>query len=319
MNPNTPADSIKARLTAVLVGTAGTFALFAVSFVLPPLGFFTGLLAPFPVVYYRLRQGRGTSVVILALAGIALTAVYSPNVGAIYLLQCGVIALLMPELLLRGYGAARTIAWTTGVSAALVAMVAVILTLVSNQDLQQAFSGEISTSISRALALYEKSGVKGDELSMVKKSMDMAAALLIRVYPSLVTILLGIMAGCNLALIRRPAFLMGYRFPLGDFKDLRLPEPLVWILIAAGFAMLAPSQFVTMPALNVLVVTTTLYFLQGLAVILTLTARQAFYSIIRVFLWVMLLVQPYLAAIVAAIGIFDLWGDFRTPKKQENL
>lgn len=319
MNPNTPADSIKARLTAVLVGTAGTFALFAVSFVLPPLGFFTGLLAPFPVVYYRLRQGRGTAAVILALAGIALTAVFSPNVGAIYLLQCGVIALLMPELLLRGYGAARTIAWTTGVSAALVAVVAVILALVSNLDLQQALSGEISTSISRALALYEKSGVKGDELSMVKKSMDMAAALLIRVYPSLVTILLGIMAGCNLALIRRPAFLMGYRFPLGDFKDLRLPEPLVWILIAAGFAMLAPSRFVTMPALNVLVVTTTLYFLQGLAVILTITARQAFYSIIRVFLWVMLLVQPYLAAIVAAIGIFDLWGDFRTPKKQENL
>ncbi|KAB0669437.1 YybS family protein [Oryzomonas sagensis] len=319
MNPNTPADSIKARLTAVLVGTAGTFALFAVSFVLPPLGFFTGLLAPFPVVYYRLRQGRGTAAVIFTLAGIALTAVYSPNVGAIYLLQCGVIALLMPELLLRGYGAARTIAWTTGVSAALVAVVAVILTLVGNQDLQQALSGEISTSISRALALYEKSGVKGDELSMVKKSMDMAAALLIRIYPSLVTILLGIMAGCNLALIRRPAFLMGYRFPLGDFKDLRLPEPLVWILIAAGFAMLAPSRFVTIPALNVLVVTTTLYFLQGLAVILTITARQAFYSIIRVFLWVMLLVQPYLAAIVAAIGIFDLWGDFRTPKKQENL
>lgn len=319
MNPNTQSGSIKARLTAVLVGTAGTFALFAVSFVLPPLGFFTGLLAPFPVMYYRLRQGRGTAAVILALAGIALTAVYSPNAGAIYLLQCGVIALLMPELLLRGYGAARAIAWTTGVSAVLVAVVTVILAMVSNQDLQQALSGEISTSISRALALYEKSGVKGDELSMVKKSMDMAAALLIRVYPSLVTILLGVMAGCNLALIRRPAFLMGYRFPLGDFKDLRLPEPLVWILIAAGFAMLAPSRFVTIPALNVLVITTTLYFLQGLAVILTITARQAFFSIIRVFLWVMLLVQPYLAAIVAAIGIFDLWGDFRTPKKQENL
>ena len=30
-------------------------------------------------------------------------------------------------------------------------------------------------------------------------------------------------------------------------------------------------------------------------------------------------VPPYLAALVAAIGIFDLWGDFRTPRKQENL
>jgi len=319
MDLNTQAGSVRARLTAVLVGAAGTFALFAASFVIPPIGFFSGILAPFPVMYFRLRQGRSIALIIILAAVAALTAVFGVNAGAVYLLQCGIIALLLPELLLRGYGAARTIAWTTGVNVAVLTAAAVIFTQVSGQDLHQSLSGEISTSISRALALYEKSGVKGEELSAVKQSMDMAAALVVRIYPSLVTLLLGIMAGCNLALIRRPAFLMGYRFPLGDFKDHRLSEPLIWVLIAAGFAMLAPSKLVTIPALNVLVVMTTLYFLQGLAVILAIIARQAFNGIMRVFLWVMLLVQPYLAAVVAAIGIFDIWGDFRTPKKQENL
>ena len=319
MDLNSQAGSIMARLTAVLVGAAGTFALFAASFVIPPLGFFSGILAPFPVMYFRLRHGRVIAVIIILAAVTALTALFGVNAAAVYLLQCGIMALLLPELLLRGYGAARTIAWTTGVNVALLAVAAVIFTQVGGQDLQQSLSGEISTSISRALALYEKSGVKGDDLSMVKQSMDMAAALLIRIYPSLVTILLGIMAGCNLALIRRPAFLMGYRLQLGDFKELRLPEPLVWVLIVAGFAMLAPNRIVTIPALNLLVVTTTLYFLQGLAVVLTILARQAFAGIMRVFLWVMLLLQPYLAAVIAAIGIFDIWGDFRTPKKQENL
>lgn len=319
MDLNTQAGSAVARLTAVLVGAAGTFALFAASFVIPPLGFFSGVLAPFPVMYFRLRHGRAVALIIILAAVAALTAVFGVNAGATYLLQCGIIALLLPELLLRGYGAARTIAWTTGVNLVIVAAAAVIFTQVSGQDLHKSLSGEISTSISRALALYEKSGVKGEELSMVKQSMDMAAALVIRIYPSLVTILLGMMAGCNLALIRRPALLMGHRFSLGDFAAFRLPEPLVWLLIAAGFAMLAPSILVTIPALNVLVVTMTLYFLQGLAVVMAIIARQAFNGIIRVFLWVMLLVQPYLAAIVAAIGIFDIWGDFRTPKKQENL
>jgi hypothetical protein len=319
MDLNAQAGSVMARLTAVLVGAAGTFALFAASFVIPPLGFFSGILAPFPVMYFRLRHGRAVAAIILLAAVTALTALFGVNAAAVYLLQCGVIALLLPELLLRGYGAARTIAWTTGVNVALLAVFAVIFTQVSGQDLQQSLSGEISTSISRALALYEKSGVKGDELSMVKQTMDMAAALLIRIYPSLVTILLGIMAGCNLALIRRPASLMGYRLQLGDFKELRLPEPLVWILIVAGFALLAPIRIVTTPALNVLAVTTMLYFLQGLAVVQTIVARQAFAGIMRVFLWVMLLLQPYLAAVIAAIGIFDIWGDFRTPKKKENL
>lgn len=319
MDPNAQAGSIRARLTAVLVGAAGTFALFAASFVIPPLGFFSGILAPFPVMYFRLRHGRVIAAIILLAAVAALMVLFGVNAAAVYLLQCGIIALLLPELLLRGYGAARAIAWTTGVNIALLAVVAVILTQVSGQDLQRSLSGEISTSISRALALYEQSGVKGDDLSMVKQSMDMAAALLIRIYPSLVTILIGIMAGCNLALIRRPAFLMGYRFQLGDFKELRLHEPLVWVLIVAGFALLAPNRIITTTALNVLAVTTTLYFLQGLAVVLTIAARQAFAGIMRVFLWVMLLLQPYLVAIIAAIGIFDIWGDFRTPKKKENL
>ena len=319
MDLNAQADSIMARLTAVLVGAAGTFALFAASFVIPPLGFFSGILAPFPVMYFRLRHGRVIAAIILLAAVTALTALFGVNAAAVYLLQCGIIALFLPELLLRGYGAARSIAWTTGVNVALLAVAAVIFTQVSGQDLQQSLSGEISTSISRALALYEKSGIKGDDLSMVKQSMDMAAALLIRIYPSLVTILLGIMAGCNLALIRRPAFLMGYRFQVGDFKELRLPEPLVWVLIVGGFALLAPNRIVTISALNVLAVTTTLYFLQGLAVVMTIVARQAFAGIMRVFLWVMLLLQPYLAAVIAAIGIFDIWGDFRTPKKKENL
>lgn len=319
MDQNAQAGSIMARLTAVLIGAAGTFALFAASFVIPPIGFFTGVLAPFPVMYFRLRHGRPIAAIIFLAAVAALTALFGVEAGVVYLLQCGVIALLLPELLLRGHGASRAIAWTTGVNVALLAVAVVIFTQVSGQDLQQSLSGEISTSITRALAVYEKSGVKGDDLSMVKQSMDAAAALLMRIYPSLVTILLGIMAGCNLALIRRPAFLMGHRLQLGDFKGLRLPEPLVWVLIAAGFSMLIPNPLVTMPALNVLVVTTTLYFLQGLAVVLTIVARQALAGIMRAFLWVMLLLQPYLAAVIAAVGIFDIWGDFRTPKIKENL
>jgi len=68
-----------------------------------------------------------------------------------------------------------------------------------------------------------------------------------------------------------------------------------------------------------LLIVSLLYFLQGLAVINTLISRQSFSGVLRVGLYVMLLLQPYLATIVAGIGLFDLWGDFRTPKKQENL
>jgi hypothetical protein len=319
MDLNTQPASVAARITAVAFGSVGTFMLFAASIVIPPLGFFSGILSPFPVVYFRLRHGRGTGVIITLSAVTVLTAVFGINAGIVYLLQCGVIALLLPEFLVKGYGAARTIAWTTACSVTLMSVAAALFTLVSGQNLHQVISNEITTSLSQAVAIYEKSGIKGDDLAMIRRSMDMAAALMIRTYPSVTTILLMFMVGCNVMLIRRPAVLMGYTFSIDGFGLFRLPEPLVWILIPAGFAMMAGNPVITTPALNVLIVVTTLYFLQGMAVATTVISRQPFAGIMRVFLYLMLLFQPYLAAIIAVIGIFDIWGDFRTPKKQENL
>ena len=93
----------------------------------------------------------------------------------------------------------------------------------------------------------------------------------------------------------------------------------MWGLIAAGFSLLANNSIITTPAINALAIIVVLYFLQGLAVLSTVIARQSIAGVLRTGLFIMLLLQPYLAALVAAIGIFDLWGDFRTPRKQENL
>jgi hypothetical protein len=69
----------------------------------------------------------------------------------------------------------------------------------------------------------------------------------------------------------------------------------------------------------VLVIVIALYSLQGLAIVLTIISRQSFAGVMRVMLFLMLLFQPYLVALLATLGIFDLWGDFRTPRKRENL
>jgi uncharacterized protein YybS (DUF2232 family) len=127
------------------------------------------------------------------------------------------------------------------------------------------------------------------------------------------------MVGCNLALLRRFTGRMGLHLNINEFSSYRNPEFLVWVLIAAGFSLLAGNAIVTTPALNVLVIIIVLYFLQGLAVLSTVIARQSIAGVLRAGLYIMLLLQPYLAALVAAIGVFDLWGDFRTPRKQENL
>lgn len=308
-----------ARLGAVAIGMVASFLLYAAYMVIPAAGFFSGLLAPFPAAFFRFRHGRGTAVIITLGATTLLTAAFGIQAGALFLLQCGTISLLMPEFLVRGYGATRTIAWTTAANLAVFAMAALAFSLVSGQNFHLLVVNEINGSIAQAIAIYEKAGVKGDELALMKQSMSMAAGLIIRIYPALATIMLTAMTGLNLALARRLDQRLGLGLKIGDFNNFRNRDAMVWLLIAAGFAMLAGTPVITTPALNVLVIVIALYVLQGLAVVLTVIGRQSFAGILRVTLFLMLLFQPYLVALLAALGIFDLWGDFRTPRKRENL
>lgn len=310
---------VSSRILAALIGMAGSFILFAAYLVIPPAGIFSGLLAPFPAAYVRFRHGRWTAVISVLGGAAAMTGVFGLTAGVFYLVQCGSIALLMPELLMRGFCGARSIVWTTATNMLILTIAVVFFSMTSGQDIHQLMVSEIQKSVAQAVSIYEKSGVKGDELLALKQTMASAAELVIRMYPALVTMTLVAMAGCNLALLRRFAAVKDLDLQVGDFKAYRNPDLLVWLLIIAGFSMLANDRIITTPALNILAIILLLYFFQGLAVLSTVIARQSIAGVLRVGLYLMLLLQPYLAALVAAIGIFDLWGDFRTPRKQENL
>lgn len=311
-----------ARIVFTGIGTVLSSILFSAYIVIPPAGLLFGLLAPFPAILARLRYGRGTAVIVTLAATTLLSLEFGVQAGLLYLVQSGVIALLLPELLLRDLGAARSIAWTTTVNLLVYVVVACAMLFISGQSLQQLHGlavTEINTSVTQALALYEKAGIKGDDLAALKQSMTTAAHLLISLYPALATVLLIVMAGCNLALVKRYSQQFCFNVKIGEFRSFRNPDMLVWLLIAAGFAMLTDVPMVTTPALNVLVVLVLLYFLQGMAVISSMFFRFGSAVALRFMLYLLLIVQPYMAALVAAIGIFDLWGDFRTPRKQENL
>jgi len=307
------------RIFAALVGMAGSFILFAAYLVIPPAGIFSGLLAPFPAAYYRFRHGRATGIIIILGTTAAMTAYFGLSAGTFYLVQCGLIALLLPELLLRGFSATRSIVWTTAAIVTLLTVVVLFFSMTSDQNVHQIVVAEIQKSVAQAADIYEKSGVKGEELAVLKQTMATAAELVIRMYPALIIITLIGMVGCNLALLRRFTAGMGVSLNINEFRAYKNPDILVWGLIAAGFSLLADNPIITTPAINALAIIVVLYFLQGLAVLSTVIARQSIAGVLRAGLYIMLLLQPYLAALVAAIGIFDLWGDFRTPRKQENL
>jgi len=266
-----------------------------------------------------MRHGRGASLTITVATAALLVTVFGTQAAMLYLLQCGIIGLLLPELLARGFGSARAIAWTTAANLVVILAAVLAFALISGKNVHLLAVGEIKSSFTQALDFYVKSGVKGDDLAALKQFMDTAADLMVRIYPALMTVVLITVSGCSLSLARRFVIRPDSGLDLGEFKRFKNPEWMVWLLIAAGFSMLADQPIVTTPALNLLVVLAVLYFLQGLAVVSAIIARLSYAGMLRLGLYLILIFQPYVSALLVAVGIFDLWGDFRTPRKQENL
>lgn len=310
------------RLKAAILGMIGSFILFTAYLIVPPVGIFSGILAPFPNCYVRLIHGRMPSLILTFGVTAALSAMFGIFAGCLYLGICGTIGLLMPELLARGFSGSRTMFWTTSVNLAILVTGILLYSMSTGLDLQQVITAEISSSLNQAMLIYEQGGVKGEDLDIVKQSMKMVADLLYRLYPAFITMVFITVIGCNLALLKKTAAVSIKTLNIGEFAAFKNPDMLVWLLIASGFSLLLPSPLATTPALNILMVVALLYFLQGMAVIGTVIAKQAFPKALRIGLYVMLVLQPYLAGLVAIIGLFDLWADFRTPRpdpdKQDN-
>jgi uncharacterized protein YybS (DUF2232 family) len=320
MNQKLPTDHfLYIRLKASLLGVVGSFVLFAAYLAVPPLGIFSGILAPFPAAYNRLVHGRMSSLIIILGTTAAITALFGILAGCLYVGMCGMISFIMPELLLRGFSASRAIFWTTAANLLIFIVGVVAYSAVTGVNVQQMMIAEISSSLKQAVTLYEKGGVSGEDLELVKSSMSTAADMLRRLYPALTTVLLVAIAGCNLILIRKATAASTVKLPDGNFSSFRNPDLLIWVLIVTGFSLLLPENQLTTPALNILVILGMLYFLQGIAVVTAIITKYSVPAIVRILLYTMLIIQPYLLALVAGIGLFDLWVDFRTPKTQENL
>jgi uncharacterized protein YybS (DUF2232 family) len=310
---------LQLRIKAALLGVVGSFVLFATYLAIPVLGICSGIFAPFPAAYNRLVNGRLSALIVVLGAATAITAVFGVFNGCQYVVLCAMTGLLMPELIKRGVRSSHTLIWTTAANLLVLAAGLVFYSLASGINLQQMVFAEISGSMKQAIAIYEQSGVKGEELDLIKHSVATASELLQRLYPALVTAILVVIAGCNLVLLKKVAAKTSLIIATDDFCTFRNPDLLVWALITSGFFQLLPDSLLTIPLLNILTIIGLMYLFQGLAVIATLFNRNSVPAMLRYIFYTLLVFQPYLLVIVAGIGLFDLWGDFRTPKKQENL
>ncbi len=93
------------------------------------------------------------------------------------------------------------------------------------------------------------------------------------------------------------------------FKYWRISEDLVWILILSGVSFLIPIPLFKTIGLNVMIILGTIYFFQGVAVLLALLDRLKTPKPVRVLIYALLVIQTYSVFMIAILGIIDVWKD----------
>ena len=309
----------KGTLLDLIKGSIATLTLFLAYVTFPLVGMIPGLFVPFPAIYYAMKSGRNIGAAIVVLSALVMAIMGGATFALFFILQGGVISLALPAFLSTGRKGAKAIAYTVAVNLVAILLLAAVYGITQGVNPHAQALRVIHASISQVASLYEQIGVKGDELQTLQEGMQQAGALIGRVYPALLVISLAFIVAMNLvALTKFSARVPGIP-AAGDFKSFKNPDQLVWILIAAGFAMLIKNPQAATAALNVLIVVVSLYFIQGMAIIRYFFTRFTVPMFVRVLFYLLLAFQPYLAVVVAALGLFDIWGDFRSPKQQENL
>jgi len=294
---------------------AAVFALVLVLlfFFVPALASGVTLLAPAPLLFVYLRHGRRAGLVLMALVFGTLATLLGGGQALQFLGGEAVLAIVLAETVLRGLSFDKSILLGT-LGSGLMSL-AVLLAVFSGEEGSPVdfFQREIEKHTAQSIETLKSMGESQQKLEAMRQFSEETSRTLASAYPLFVA--LGALVGAilNYSLVR---WLWGRLYGPGLFSPAKFsewvfPEEFVWGVIASGAVFFFASGMLAILGMNVFFALLAVYFFQGLAVAVhILSARK-----VPVFWWglffFMILLQPLLVGIVAGVGLFDIWADFR--------
>jgi hypothetical protein len=288
----------------VLGAAVFSAALYGAALRLPQLFPFL-VVSPFPLLVVRLRSGLLAAISASAFAAALVGVVFEPARSLGYLLLL-VPVMLIAEALARGRGILRGCGWAFGV---LVGQVAVALVFAHPAMVEMAL-GPLEHLRSPAFVAELQASWPKDRVDSWLETVDATHGAMSVVYPAAYVIMVALVVLANAAMLRGylvrrdPGWLDG-----GEFERVRWPFAMAVAFVLAGAAVVMPP--LRPGAYNVLLVVAFFYALQGLAVVAFYTHRLAAPPLLRSMVLLLVVMNPWAPQILAGIGLFDTWFDFR--------
>lgn len=280
--------------------------LFALFHVVPLLSL-AAIVCPLPLAAHRLRGGLTAGLLATLLAAGLIGAVFSLGSALLFVAAFALPGLLIAEGLARGRGLLRGCTWAF---AWLASEVVVLLLGAAPQMAALLVEPFAEMGTPRFLDELRRGGLPAERVELFAEQAQTWHAALSVVYPAAFIVLAALVVLANATLLRSylvrrdPGWLED-----GEFEELHWPLALVPVFLLAGLGV---GWAVSRPlAYNVLLVLAFFFGLQGLAVLVYYAYRLAGPLFVRVGLMALMLLNPWAPQVLALVGLFDLFMDFR--------
>ena len=172
---------------------------------------------------------------------------------------------------------------------------------------------ELDNGLSSGLVLYKNSAeLPPETLESISKAVELLRVSIPKILPGLLvsallsTVWLNLVLG-NWLLRKKNTLLTSWP----EYIDWKLPDQFVWLVVLSGVIFLLLPQPLSKLGLNGLIVCSTVYFFQGLAIAASLLNRWSVPRLIRVLIYALIFIQSYGIIVLSFLGLVDVWADFR--------
>ncbi len=294
-----------------LSGVVVTTLSFATIAMIPFARIVLPIFVPLPILYYYRKLGRSWGALMFAVS-LGSFALLLQSFGAVadlpLFLLLGLTGIFLAEMFKRETSIERTILFPSIFLLAAGAAFVWIAAAMSGSAFLPLISTYIEQTLRETNRIYAQMGLTPEQM---QAGGDMAKALLM-IFPSLITLMIIQMVWIN-TLAAREIFRRN-AVPFPDFGDLgrwKADERIVWFLIASGAAILVPVAPLQAVGWNLLILCLLAYVLQGLSIVSFYLKWYRIPRFLRFLTYVVILIYQFVLIAVAAVGLFDLWLDFR--------
>jgi hypothetical protein len=297
-----------------LKGPAGpallALALTAAFIFVPLFGSLTVLILPAPLAYAYYRHGQAsftvTSFIILGLASIwgfpVLTSMF------LGLCLCG---LALGKAAAKKMTDDKAVFWGTAAPLIVLVPLAAAYFAAIGVNPVQLLAKIIDEGVKQSQDIYKQMGMSQTNIDTMMPSLQRMAQVIKDYFPGLIVASVAVTSFTAWIIFKKYARKSGAQFAEWDFAKWRLPDHLVWGIIIPGFLLILDVPLLRLISANLLFVFAIPYVFMGIALLVHMFEKYHISPFLRTLTFVVIFLQPILAALLWAAGFFDTWADFR--------